>query len=221
MVAVVAITLAILVGAKGLYLIEHWLLPNDPQLPRVQSDLHMVVRDGFRIPGGILLATLALPLVCRWLSLPLLRFSDAIVPSLGLAIAAIRTGCLLNGCCFGRVTGSPLAIVFPPGAQVYDWQVGQGLIWPLAAHTLPVHPLQLYFAGAGLCLYVFGLRWQHRPHIDGEVWAKCVVLFFASTALLEFLRPSPLHLNVGLTASAAIAAAWSLTRLRREAAGRA
>jgi len=105
------------------------------------------------------------------------------------------------------VTSFPIAITFPPGARVYEWQMMQGLIGGPAARTLPVHPLQLYFAALGLAIYALARHWQDTKHVDGDVWANCFLLFFGGTFLLELLRPAPLHLNLILTATI-VAATW-------------
>jgi phosphatidylglycerol:prolipoprotein diacylglycerol transferase len=190
------IAVTILLGSKLLYLAEHVLYPHDAALPWQQDDWRTLLRYGFRIPGGILLMAPVLPLLCRSLRLPTLQFADVILPGVAVALVFIRVGCFLNGCCFGRVTDFPVAITFPPGAHVYDWQLSQELISVGAAHTLPVHPLQLYFAALGVLLYACSRRWLQTRRFAGQVWINFYVLFFAGTFLLEQLRPQPLHLNL-------------------------
>jgi phosphatidylglycerol:prolipoprotein diacylglycerol transferase len=193
-----AVAVAILLGSKLLYLVEHAWLPDDPALPRSQESISQLLRYGFRIPGGILLVALTLPFICRRLHMPTLRFADLNFPGIGVGLVFIRIGCFLNGCCFGAVTGFPLAITFPPGAEVYDWQLAHGLISVSALHTLPVHPLQLYFALLGLGVYLLARHIQRKQRFDGQVWLSCYLLFFGGTFFLELLRPQPLHLNLGL-----------------------
>jgi phosphatidylglycerol:prolipoprotein diacylglycerol transferase len=128
-----------------------------------------------------------------------------VLPALGIAIVFIRLGCFLTGCCFGKVSGTPWAISFPAGAIVYDWHMSAHLIrWP-AERSLPVEPLQLYFAFAGLLLYALGRRWQRQKRYDGEVWVKSYLLFFASTLALEFLCQHRLWANIFLSALVAAA----------------
>jgi phosphatidylglycerol:prolipoprotein diacylglycerol transferase len=205
----------IFVGSKLLYLVESGLFPFDDPFPAPQHSASLLFLHGFRIPGGILLMGVASPLVDWILRLPIRRFFDATVPAAGVAIFCIRIGCLLNGCCFGAPTQFPLAMTFPPGARVYDWQVVQGLIKSTAPRSLPVHPLQVYFGLLGLVLYFLGVRWQASKRFDGEVWVNFFIVFFAGTFLLELLRPAPLHLNLILTATVAVVTGLVARRMRQ------
>jgi phosphatidylglycerol:prolipoprotein diacylglycerol transferase len=198
LIAACALVLTITLGSKLLYLVEHAWLPDDPAMPRGQASIFQLLRFGYRIPGGILLVALTLPFICRMLHMPTLRFADLNLPGIGVGLVFIRIGCFLNGCCFGAVTRFPLAITFPRGAEVYDWQLAHGLISVSALHTLPVHPLQLYFALLGLGVYLLARHIQRKQRFDGQVWLSCYLLFFGGTFFLELLRPQPLHLNLAL-----------------------
>lgn len=67
---------------------------------------------------------------------------DAVMPGMALGHAFGRLGCFFGGCCFGRVTSSPLGVVFPAGSEA-------ARLYPNAAGTgsLPVLPTQLFEAG--------------------------------------------------------------------------
>lgn len=199
LLALCAAPAAIAIGSKLLYLIEHVVFPNDdPFSPRIT--LAGMRTHGFRIPGGIALLSGVIPLVCRPLGLPSRRFVDATIPAVGLAILCLRLGCFFNGCCFGRITDLPIGVSFPPGARVYGWQLINGLIGPDAFRSLPVHPLQLYYAAFGLLLYGLGRWWQERKRFDGEVWLKVSLLFFVGTFVLELQQATVRHVNVLLGA---------------------
>jgi phosphatidylglycerol:prolipoprotein diacylglycerol transferase len=213
--ALAVAALAIVIGSKLLYLGEYLLFPADDPLPLGQDDFAGAMRHGFRIPGGMLLLAAVLPLACCWLRLPTWRFADAVIPAAGIAIVCIRVGCFLNGCCYGALTDGPLGVEFPPRSRAYEWQLIHHHIGWTAERALPMHPLQLYFAGLGLLLYLCARRWQATARFGGEVFAKFYLLFFGGTLLLEFVRPAPLHLNVILTATVALAALLVLYRGRQ------
>ena len=71
-----------------------------------------------------------------------------LMPGLALGHAFGRVGCFLGGCCFGRVSDSPLAVVYPEGsyaARLYPNAEGTG--------SLPVLPIPLIEAAFELLLF--------------------------------------------------------------------
>jgi len=197
---------ALILGSKLLYLAEYVAFPADDPLPLGQDSLLAAFRHGFRLPGGMILLALLMPIVCRALRLPTWRFADTIIPCVGIAIMFIRIGCFFNGCCFGALTDGPLGVRFPPGSRAYEFQLLHQHIGWTAERALPMHPLQLYFAALGLLLYFCGRRWQQDTAFAGEVFTKCYLLFFGCTLLLEVVRPALLHLNVIVVPVAAASA---------------
>jgi phosphatidylglycerol:prolipoprotein diacylglycerol transferase len=213
--ALVVLALALVVGSKLFYLAEYALFPADDPLPLGQDDLAGALRHGFRIPGGMLLLAAVLPLVCAALRLPLWPFADAVIPAAGIAVLCIRIGCFLNGCCFGALTDGPLGVSFPPGSRAYEWQLLHEHIGWTAERALPMHPLQLYFAALGVAVFACGRYWQSTARFPGEVFAKCYLLFFGATVLLELVRPALLHLNLVVTPIVALAALLVVLRTRQ------
>ncbi|MFQ5667989.1 MAG: hypothetical protein ACE5I7_16360, partial [Candidatus Binatia bacterium] len=81
-VALAVLAGSILLGSKLLYLAEAHCFPFDDYVPvELRGWLH-----GFRIPGGMLLLAVALPLVCGALRLPWRRFGDTVIPFAALAL---------------------------------------------------------------------------------------------------------------------------------------
>ncbi len=208
----------VVLGSKLLFLLEYLIFPGDTVQPWEHEVRIELLRYGFRIPGGILLLSATIPLICRGLRLPTWRFADATCPAIGIGLVLDRTACFLNGCCYGSLSSVPWALTFPPAAKVYEWQVRQHLITASAARSLPVHPLQLYFLAVGVLLFVLGRYWLKTKRFDGEVWIKSYLLFFGTTFFLELLRPHPLHLNVALCAAVVLICVPLNLRSRRSIA---
>ena len=71
-----------------------------------------------------------------------------------VAVVAVgRWGCLLNDCCFGRVSDLPWAMRYGAGSATWLLHRALGFIAPDALTTLPVHPYPLY-ESAGLLLWL-------------------------------------------------------------------
>lgn len=119
----VTLTLALFVGSKLLYLAEAWSLGSlDIRGLRTMTD------ERLRIPGGVLLAVLAGPPLARLIKKPYLWMADAVIPATGLALAGIRLGCFLQGCCYGTPSSLPWAVRYAPGSDAYWWQIEHGVI---------------------------------------------------------------------------------------------
>lgn len=154
-----------IVGARILDLfIASRLYADDP------SRIWALSFSGFSLYGGLVLATFAGIALARAVRTSVWRLADAAVPALVLGQVLMRTGCFLNGCCFGEVTDLPWGVTFQPGTPAWGYQLttgAGGLLGTLLGQVKPVHPTQLYeMAGA----IVFGAiaLWLMRRHSDGS-----------------------------------------------------
>jgi phosphatidylglycerol:prolipoprotein diacylglycerol transferase len=206
LIALALLSGVILGGAKLLYLLEVQLCPDDDYVPAVYRG----VAHGFRIPGGILLLATLGPFVIGRLGLPWRRFGDGTIFIVPVMLVLVRLGCLLNGCCFGRLSQRILALRFPGDSWAHWFHASSGWIARDAPASLPVHPLQLYFIGASLVTLALLVALDRLGSPDGVLQLVFYAVFFATTALLEPLRANFLTLNNLLAPAAAV---FFLTRL--------
>src|SRR5262249_2348413 len=96
--------------------------------------------------------------------------------------------CFLDGCCFGIPCALPWCVTFPADSYVYQLHASLGLLPPGAPRSAPVHPLQLYFAGAGLLVTATALAVRRRRRFDGEPTLVALLVYSVSAAALGFLR---------------------------------
>jgi phosphatidylglycerol:prolipoprotein diacylglycerol transferase len=153
------------VGARALYVAEHLRDFRGSYL-----SVLALWQGGLTLYGGIAMGTVVGLLAARRLGLPMWVTADALVPSLVLGTVFGRVGCFLNGCCYGRPTRLPWGVVFPPDSFA-----------SLEFGPVPVHPAQLYFAAAGLVLFVLTWTVRRRARVPG-------VLFWTLIALLALVR---------------------------------
>jgi len=216
-----ALGAALIVGSKLLYLVEAW-----PAWTADSSAVVAALRSSqMRIPGGLLLATATGLLLARSIGVSYLWYEDTIVAATGLLIFGIRIGCFLEGCCFGRPSSLPWATSFPrtnPMTEVYWWQVTHGVIPLGAPATVPVQPLQLYFAMVGLLLFAGLAAYRSHVRYDGELLLLFAFFFLWSTWFLELLRAAPHEFvrQLVLVAAVAVTALAAVIEWRLRAAAR-
>jgi phosphatidylglycerol:prolipoprotein diacylglycerol transferase len=149
-------------------------------------------RSGLRYPGGLIGIVAVLPVVSTLLPrrMTLAGFLDLLAPSAAIAIAILRVGCLLVGCCYGVPSDLPWALAYPPGSQVARHHAARS--WVASGEwSLPVHPLHIYLGLASLAVGLFLLWFQRRKSYDGQVLLLYLALHEAAKGLLELLRGGP------------------------------
>ena len=182
-----------ILGARFVYVTTYWKqeFANQPF-----SEVFMIQHGGLVYYGGFLGATLAGMIYIRWKKMPLWKTADVFAPSIALGSFFGRTGCLLNGCCYGRPTDLPWAITFTnPQAHEFSGT-------PL---NIPLHPTEIYDGLLNLVLYIF-LAWLfRRKKFDGQIFATYLIVYAIFRAIAEYFRgdypPDHIHFALGLTSA--------------------
>jgi phosphatidylglycerol:prolipoprotein diacylglycerol transferase len=109
--------------------------------------------------------------------------TDVFAPGIALGHVVGRLGCLMAGCCYGRPTDVPWAITFT------DTLAAKNVGTPL---DVPLHPTQLYEAGAELLILAVLLATEHkgRPFPGRTFWGY-LLLYGISRFAIEFFRGDP------------------------------
>jgi phosphatidylglycerol---prolipoprotein diacylglyceryl transferase len=169
------IIISALVGAKLLLLITDFqTFKNDPR------ELITLARSGGVFYGGLILAVSVALWYIRRVGLPLWTTCDVFAPGIALGHVIGRFGCLFAGCCYGRPTTRPWGITFTdPYAASY---VGTPL-------GIPLHPTQLYEAGAELIILIVLLVTERkgRPYAGRTFWLY-MLLYAISRYIIEIFR---------------------------------
>jgi phosphatidylglycerol:prolipoprotein diacylglycerol transferase len=118
------------------------------------SRIYALQFRGFSLYGGLILALVTGAVLSRAFHLPLWHLADGAVPALAAGIVLMRTGCFLNGCCFGTVTSLPWGVTYPVGSAAWAQQLttGETGLLGFAGAIRPVHPTQIYEMIAALAL---------------------------------------------------------------------
>jgi len=169
------IIVSALVGAKLLLLIVDF-----KQFTSSPRELLGLARSGGVFYGGLIAAVTVALIYLRRHKMPLWTTTDVFAPGIALGHIVGRMGCLLAGCCFGRPTSMPWAITFT------NPQAAANAATPLG---IPLHPTQLYEAGAELLILIFLLLWERRGiGFPGRTFWSYLLLYGVSRFAIEFYR---------------------------------
>jgi phosphatidylglycerol:prolipoprotein diacylglycerol transferase len=180
--------IAALVGAKLM------LVAVDFDYFRTQPrELLSLVRAGGVFYGGLLGAlAVGLWLVRRY-GLPVWTTADLFAPGIALGHVIGRLGCLLAGCCYGQPTDAAWGITFthPVAAANVGTPLG-----------LPLHPTQLYDAGAELIILAVLLVLERRGRgFPGRTFWLYMLLYAISRYVVEIYRGDPRGMVWGMSTS--------------------
>ncbi|HVU27640.1 MAG TPA: prolipoprotein diacylglyceryl transferase [Verrucomicrobiae bacterium] len=172
-----------ILGARIVYVTTYW---KEEFADQPFTEIFMIQHGGLVYYGGLIGAIISGAIYIRWKKLPFWKTADVLAPSIALGSVFGRTGCLLNGCCYGRPTDLPWAIRFPE-----DHPTG----------GVPVHPTEIYDGLLNLGLYLF-LAWLfRRKKFDGQIFATYLLCYAITRSIVEYFRGdyTNLHYHLGLT----------------------
>jgi phosphatidylglycerol:prolipoprotein diacylglycerol transferase len=172
------IIISALVGAKLLLLItEFRTFSANP------AELLTLARSGGVFYGGLILAVTVALWYIRRTGLPLWTTCDVFAPGIALGHVIGRFGCLFAGCCYGKPTDRPWGITFT------DTFAAANVGTPLG---IPLHPTQLYEAGAEFLILMVLLATERRGRpFPGRTFWLYLLLYAVSRFVIEFYRGDP------------------------------
>jgi phosphatidylglycerol:prolipoprotein diacylglycerol transferase len=145
--------------------------------------------------------------------LPVWATADMYAPGIALGHIIGRLGCLLAGCCYGRPTDQPWGLTFtnPLAASNVGTPLG-----------VPLHPTQLYDAGAELLILAVLLIFERRGRpFAGRTFWLYMLLYAISRFIVEAFRGDERGALMGMATSQFVSilvvpvALVMLARLRR------
>jgi phosphatidylglycerol:prolipoprotein diacylglycerol transferase len=182
------IIIAALVGAKLLLLVTDFA-----QFRQSPADLLSLARSGGVFYGGLIGAVGVAFWYIHRHGMPFWTTCDAFAPGVALGHVTGRLGCFAAGCCYGKPTSVPWAVVFTnPLAQANSGT-------PLG---IPLHPTQLYEAGAELLILIVLLTTERRGNrFPGRTFWLYMILYAISRFIIEIFRNDPRGSVFGVSTS--------------------
>ncbi|MBN1103732.1 MAG: prolipoprotein diacylglyceryl transferase [Deltaproteobacteria bacterium] len=138
-------------------------------------DTLKVWQGGLVFSGGLVAAALALLWHSRRHRLSFWSVGDLWAPGVALGQGLGRIGCLMAGCCYGKPTDVPWAIVFCAPHS-------------LAPLNMPLHPTQIYAALSGFVIFTVLLLLHRSKKYEGQVFLWFLILHSTARLLVERFR---------------------------------
>jgi phosphatidylglycerol---prolipoprotein diacylglyceryl transferase len=182
------IIIAALIGAKLML-----LLVDFDQFRRSPWELLALARSGGVFYGGLILAVLVAFWYIAKHRMPFWTTCDVFAPGIALGHVTGRLGCFAAGCCYGRPTDVPWAVIFtnPLAAANVGTPLG-----------IPLHPTQLYEAGAELLILILLLVTERRGKLfAGRTFWSYMFLYAISRYIIEIYRGDPRGAVLGFSTS--------------------
>ncbi|MEP6917583.1 MAG: prolipoprotein diacylglyceryl transferase [Acidobacteriota bacterium] len=144
------------------------------------AEITNLLRSGGVFYGGLIAALGVALWYMRRHKMPMWTVTDVFAPGIALGHVVGRMGCLFAGCCFGRPTTMPWAMTF------HDEYALANAGTPL---NVPLHPTQLYEAGAELLILGLLLASERRGRpFPGRTFWGYLLLYAVSRFVIEFYR---------------------------------
>jgi phosphatidylglycerol:prolipoprotein diacylglycerol transferase len=160
-----------LLGARIFY-----VFLNLPYFMEHPGEIVKIWEGGLVFYGGFFLAAVAGIWFASRRKLRVSKVADCLAPALALGQAIGRLGCFFAGCCYGKPTSVPWAIIFKDPAS-------------LAPLGIDLHPTQIYESIGDLFIAtVLWLQLVRRPDSKGDIFWLYVLLYGVLRFMIEFFR---------------------------------
>jgi phosphatidylglycerol:prolipoprotein diacylglycerol transferase len=182
------IIIAALVGAKLLLVVTDF-----DQFRASPAEFLSLARSAGVFYGGLIAAVGVAFWYIHRHGLPFWATCDAFAPGIALGHVTGRLGCFAAGCCYGKPTSVPWAVVFtnPLAAANVGTPLG-----------IPLHPTQLYESAAELLILVLLLATERRGRpFAGRTFWLYMILYAISRYVIEIFRGDPRGAVLGFSTS--------------------
>ena len=160
-------------GARFFYIIQ-----NLDYYIKEPLEIIMLQHGGLSWFGGLISAIISGTIYLKKKKLSTYKIFDLIVPFVALGQAIGRIGCLLNGCCFGKI--SKFGLYFK-------------------VHKLVLVPTQIYSSLTLVFIFIILRFLQDRPHRTGQILYTYFLLYSVKRFFIEFWRADHGIIHFGLT----------------------
>jgi phosphatidylglycerol:prolipoprotein diacylglycerol transferase len=167
------VVIAAIAGARLFHVLVYW-----EEYRASPSEIYRLWNGGLVFYGGFLAAVAACAYFLRRHRMPFLPVADASSLGIPLGLAFGRIGCTAAGCCYGKLTTVPWAIVFTDPAS-------------LAPRGVHLHPTQIYESLAAFAIFGTLYATRDRFRTPGMMFWTMILLYGVIRSFLEIFRDDP------------------------------
>jgi phosphatidylglycerol:prolipoprotein diacylglycerol transferase len=159
-----------IVGSRVMYVLMNFsYYRNDP------AGIFKIWQGGLVFSGGLIAVVLSMGWYLKRHHLSIWKFGDLWAPGVAIGQAIGRIGCFMAGCCYGKQTTLPWAVVFTHPRS-------------LAPSNVSLHPTQLYASLSGLVIFAVLMVLYAKRKFEGQVFLWFLILHSTARLLIERFR---------------------------------
>ncbi|MDR2395159.1 MAG: prolipoprotein diacylglyceryl transferase [Endomicrobium sp.] len=159
-----------IIGARIFY-----VLTNINEYIVSPLDIFKVWQGGLVYYGGFITVSIFAIIYCRVRNIQVLYLGDFFAPALALGHSIGRIGCFFSGCCYGKESNLPWAVVFTDKQS-------------LAVLGEHLHPTQIYESLGNFCIFFILLFYSKKKRRIGNIFAIYLILYSILRFVVECFR---------------------------------
>jgi len=152
-----------------------YVFMNFPYYKNRPMDILKIWEGGLVFSGGLVAVVLVMIWYLRRHHLSFWKMGDLWAPAIAIGQGIGRIGCFMAGCCYGKPTDLPWAVVFTDPQS-------------LAPLNTSLHPTQLYTSLGGLIIFVVLMVLNAKKRFEGQVFLWFLILHSTARLLIERFR---------------------------------
>ncbi len=163
----------ILSGLAGSRLI--YIIINFSHYVANPLDIIKLWQGGLVFNGGLVAVIIVLFLYARHHRLNIWTLGDLWSPAATIGQAIGRIGCFFAGCCYGKPTDVPWAVIFTNPKSI-------------ATLNIPIHPTQIYSSLSSFIIFIILMILHSKKKFEGQVFLWFLILHSTARLFLERFR---------------------------------
>jgi len=168
------IIVAAIIGSRVL----HVLVSERERFLQNPLTIFRIWEGGLVFYGGLIASVIVAVWFMRRHKLSFWIYSDIFSPAIAIGHVLGRIGCLMAGCCYGRVIDHKAwySIVFPDNPSCF------------APIGVPLYPTQIMEAAGELIIFAILFFFRRFKKFDGQIFATYLILYSVLRAFVEYFR---------------------------------